>query len=168
MVFLTCSESFSTITCRYFSKWRLKIFWGGKHLSTFELWRLTLPHLRGVPPGFFDQNDRKGCKRDVLDARGHFLLHFCAAGDKPSGGGGNHPDLGRTRVKCNDDDQDDDNVDAAATDDDDNDINTISNKVKHFRIFLSRLVKKKYKILVLFLMFAKNRKIYFLKRITFS
>ena len=41
------------------------------------------PHLRGVPPGFFHQNDHKGCKRDVLDARGHFLLHFCAAGDKP-------------------------------------------------------------------------------------
>ena len=36
------------------------------------------------------QNDRKGCKRDVLDARGHFLLRFCVAGDKPSGGG-NHP-----------------------------------------------------------------------------
>ena len=79
------------------------------------------------------------------------------------------PALGRTRVKCNDEDQDDDddNVDAAATDDDDdNDINTISNKVKHFRIFLSRLVKKK--ILVSFHMFAKIRKIYFLKRITFS
>ena len=41
------------------------------------------PHLRGVPQVFFHQNDRKGCKRDVLDARGHFLLHFCAAGDKP-------------------------------------------------------------------------------------
>ena len=71
-----------------------------------------------------------------------FLLLLVYLKDKPSGGG-NHPDLGRTRVKCNDDDQDDDNVDAAATDDDDNDINTISNKVKHFRIFLSRLVKKK-------------------------
>ena len=95
-------------------------------------------------------------------------MHLCAAGDKPSGGG-NHPALGGTRVKCNDDqDDDDDNVDAAATDDDDNDINTISNKVKHFRIFLSRLVKKKKKILVSLHMFAKIRKIYFLKRITFS
>ena len=37
------------------------------------------PHLRGVPL-FFHQNDRKGCKRDVLDARVHFLLR-----------GGNHP-----------------------------------------------------------------------------
>ena len=41
------------------------------------------PHLSGVSPGFLHQNDRKGCKRDVLDARGHFLLRFCAAGDKP-------------------------------------------------------------------------------------
>ena len=41
--------------------------------------------LRGYPR-FIHQNDHKGCKRDVLDARGHFLLRFCAAGDKPSGG----------------------------------------------------------------------------------
>ena len=127
-------------------------------------WQTPL-YLRGLPPGFFHQNDRKGCKRDVLDARGHFLLHFCAAGDKPSGGG-NHPDLGRTRVKCHDDDQDDDNVDAAATDDDDNDINTISNKVKHFRIFLSRLVKKKS--LFHFLCLLKSAKYISSKRITFS
>ena len=103
-MFLTCPESFSTISCRYFSKWRLKIFWGGNHLPlTFELWRLTLPILGGYPRVCLfvlsHQNDRKGCKRDVLDARGHFLLRFCAAGDKPSGGG-NHPaPLGRTRVK---------------------------------------------------------------------
>ena len=48
------------------------------------------PILGEYPRFFFHQNDRKGCKRDVLDARGHFLLRFCAAGDKPSGGG-NHP-----------------------------------------------------------------------------
>ena len=41
---------------------------------------------------FFHQNDHKGWKRDVLDAWGHFLLRFCVAGHKPSGGG-------RTRVK---------------------------------------------------------------------
>ena len=41
--YATCLESFSTIPCRYFSKWRLKIFWGGNHPPTFELWRLTLP-----------------------------------------------------------------------------------------------------------------------------
>ena len=83
MVFLTCPESFSTIPCRYFSKWRLKIFWGGNHPPTFD--GSPYPHLRGTPL-FFHQHDRKGCKKDVLDARGHFLLRFCAAGDKPSGG----------------------------------------------------------------------------------
>ena len=70
-------------------------------------WQPPPPYLRtltahptpifGGTSGFFHQNDSKGCKRDFLDARGHFLLRFCAAGDKPSGGG-NHP-LGRTRVK---------------------------------------------------------------------
>ena len=92
MVFLTCPESISTIPWRYFSKWRLKIFWGDNHPPlTFELWRLTLPPSSGGTPGFFHQNDRKGCKRDVL-------LRFCAAGDKPSGGGVVTSTLGRTRV----------------------------------------------------------------------
>ena len=36
----------------------------------------------------------KDVKRDVLDARGHFLLRFCAAGNKPPGGG-NPPLVGR-------------------------------------------------------------------------
>ena len=42
-------------------------------------------------------SDRKGCKRDYLDARGHFVLRFDAIGDKPLGGG-NHPPLRKTRV----------------------------------------------------------------------
>ena len=48
--------------------------------------------------GFFHQNGRKGCKRDYLDARGHFALRFGAIGDKPLEGG-NHP-LRKTRVKA--------------------------------------------------------------------
>ena len=44
------------------------------------------PNLGGTPAFFFHQNDRKGCKRDVLDTRGHFFAFLCA-GDKPSGGG---------------------------------------------------------------------------------
>ena len=43
------------------------------------------PVLEGTP-GFFHQNDRKGCKRYYLDARGHFALPFGAIGDKPLGG----------------------------------------------------------------------------------
>ena len=81
-LFLTCSESFSTIPCRYFSKWRLKIF----EVATTPLHSnfdgSPYPHLKGYSRSFFHQNDRKGCKRDILDARGHFLLRFCAAGDK--------------------------------------------------------------------------------------
>ena len=87
MVFLTCPESFSTIPCRYF-------FQNGD-LKYFEVATTPLPsnfdgspypHLKGYPQVFFHQNDGKGCKRDVLDARGHFRLRFCAAGNKPSGG----------------------------------------------------------------------------------
>ena len=53
MVFLTCPESFSTIPCRHFSKWRLKIFWGGNHPplpSNFD--DSPYPHLRGYPRFF--------------------------------------------------------------------------------------------------------------------
>ena len=57
-----------------------------------------LPYTRVTgTPGFFFTNDRKGCKRDYLDARGHFVLRFGAIGEKPLGGG-NHP-LMKTRVK---------------------------------------------------------------------
>ena len=37
------------------------------------VWRLTLPLAKVVPPIFFHENDRKGCKRDHLYAFGNFL-----------------------------------------------------------------------------------------------
>ena len=40
---------------------------------TLWLWRLTLPPGKVVPPIFFHENDRKGCKRDYLYALGNFL-----------------------------------------------------------------------------------------------
>ena len=90
MIFLTCSVSFRSISCRYFSKWRLKIFSGGNQpLPTSDFDGLPYPRVRGYP-GFFHQNDSKGCKRDYLDARSHFVLPFGAIGEKPLGGG-NHP-----------------------------------------------------------------------------
>ena len=80
MVFLTCSVSFRSISCRYFSKWQLKIFSGGNHPSYPQPSTLPYPRVRGTP-GFFHQNDRKRCKRDYFDARSHFVLHFGAIGD---------------------------------------------------------------------------------------
>ena len=99
MVFLTCPESFSTIP-DIFQNGDLKYF----EVATTPPYLRTLtahptPILRGSPGFFFHQNDRKGCKRDVLDARGHFLLRFCAAGDKPSGGWQPPPLVGRG-LKC--------------------------------------------------------------------
>ena len=104
MVFLTCPESFSTIPYHadIFQNGDLKYFevaTTGPLPSNFD--GSPYPHLRGYPRFvcfFFHQNDLKGCKGDVLDARGHFLLRFSAAGDKPSGGGIPTP-LGTTRVK---------------------------------------------------------------------
>ena len=67
---------------RYFSKWRLKIFSGGNHPPySRTLMAYPTPVLGGTPD-FFHQNDCKGCKRDYLDARGHFVLHFLN-GDNP-------------------------------------------------------------------------------------
>ena len=54
-------------------------------LSDFD--GLPYPRVRGVPLDFFHQNDRKGCKRDYVDARGHYILCFGAIGDKSLGGG---------------------------------------------------------------------------------
>ena len=34
----------------------------------------------GGTPDYFHQNNRKGCKRDYLDARSHFRLRFGAFG----------------------------------------------------------------------------------------
>ena len=53
MVFLTCPESFSTIPCRYFSKWRLKIFRGGNTPLPSNFDGSPYPHLRGYPRFFF-------------------------------------------------------------------------------------------------------------------
>ena len=77
--------------CFFFQNGDLKIF----------RWQ-TPPYPRTLtvyptPDFFFHQNDLKGCKRDYLDARGHFVLRFGAIGEKPLGGG-NHP-LRKTRFK---------------------------------------------------------------------
>ena len=58
-----------------------KIFSGGNHPPSSDLDGLP----DGIPPDCFLQNDRKGCKRDNLDARNHFVLRFGAIGDKPLG-----------------------------------------------------------------------------------
>ena len=78
------------ISCRFFNQnGDLKYF----HVATppppypQTLTAFPTPVLGGTPRYFFfHQNDRKGCKRDYLDARGHFVLHFAAIGDKPLGG----------------------------------------------------------------------------------
>ena len=74
------------------------MFSGGNHPPTLGLWRPT-PVLRGILGIFFHQNDRKGCKRDYLDARGHFVLRFGAIGDQPLGGGNHPPPNRKTTVK---------------------------------------------------------------------
>ena len=84
MVFLTCSVSFRSISCRYFSKWRLKIFSGGNHPPPpvpWDFYSLPYPRVRGTP-GFFSI---KITAKDCLDARGHFVLRFGATGHKPLG-----------------------------------------------------------------------------------
>ena len=53
MVFLTCSVSFRSISCRYFSKWPLEIFLGGKKNPVpSDFAGLHYPVL-GCSPGFF-------------------------------------------------------------------------------------------------------------------
>ena len=84
----------------FFLNGDLKYFQVGNHTpipSNFD--GLPYPRVGGTPGFFFHQNDRKGCKRDNLDARDHFVLRFGAISDKPLGGG-NHP-LRKTRVKNN-------------------------------------------------------------------
>ena len=72
-----------------FQNGKLKYFEVATTSPTFEsLTAHPTPILGGTPVFFlffFHQNDRKRCKRDVLDVRGHFLLRFCAAGDKRQG-----------------------------------------------------------------------------------
>ena len=69
---VTYSVGFTCIACKYFSRWRLKIFPGGNHPRTHDLWRLTVssgpyPTWRGYLQLFFRQSDRKGCRIDYLD-----------------------------------------------------------------------------------------------------
>ena len=109
MVFLTCAEGFRSVSCRYFSKWLLKIF-SSSNLRPTHPWTLMAYNTPCFCLFvclffcfcfcfcfvlFFHQNDCKGCKRDYLDARSHFVWRFVAIGDKPLGGG-NHP-LGRRK-----------------------------------------------------------------------
>ena len=69
-----------------FSKWRLKIFSGGNHPPyPRTLTANPTPVLLGTPD-FVNQNDNKGCKRDYLDAPGHFNFRSGAIGNKPLGG----------------------------------------------------------------------------------
>ena len=92
VVFLICSVSFRTIPWRFFfSKWRLKIFWGGNHPLPSDFEGLPYHHLRGYPRNFFHQNDRKWYKRNYLDAQDCFVLRFGATAKKNLLGGGNHP-----------------------------------------------------------------------------
>ena len=58
IVFLTCPDSFNTIPCRYFSKWRLKIF----EVATTPYLRALTAHPTPILGGnpvffFFHQND---------------------------------------------------------------------------------------------------------------
>ena len=77
MVIPTCSVSFSIIVCRYFSKWRIFCFLKTEKVASTPPHPLTLtaylPPGKVVPPIFFHENDRKGCKRDYLNALGNFL-----------------------------------------------------------------------------------------------
>ena len=78
MNILTYYVRFSSIACRYFSKWR------------------PIVSPKGVSPIYFRQNDRKGCRSDYLDGFGHFVFGFGAA-EKNSRGRGNDP-LGKATV----------------------------------------------------------------------
>ena len=86
----------------FFFKWRIEIFSDcNQPPYPRTLTAYPTPVLGGTPD-LFHHNDRKGCKRDYLDARGHFVLRFSAIGDKPLDGGnhppdGNHP-VRKTRV----------------------------------------------------------------------
>ena len=86
-MFLTCYVSFRSISYNIFQNGDLKYFEVKNHPpvpSNFD--DLPYPHVMGYPRFFLHQNDRKGCKRDYLDAWGHFVLRFGAIGDKPLGG----------------------------------------------------------------------------------
>ena len=75
MVFQTCPESFSTIADT-FQNGDLKYFEVAITPLPSNFDGSPFPHLRGTLGFFLHQNDRNGCKRDVLDARGHFFFAF--------------------------------------------------------------------------------------------
>ena len=76
--------------CKYLGPYHADIF-QNDDLKYFQVATTHPPYPRtltayptpclGGTPRFFYQNDRKWCKRDYLDARGHFVLRFGAIGD---------------------------------------------------------------------------------------
>ena len=88
MVFLICSVSFRSISCRYFSTWWLTPVLGSTPLFFVFVLFFCLFVFCCFLFCFcfvFNQNDRKWCKRDYLDTRGHFVLRFGAIGGKQFG-----------------------------------------------------------------------------------
>ena len=63
--------------------------------------RLTLLPVKGVPPIFFYQNDRKGWTLNYLVGLGHVLFGLGATGKKSRGMVTTPLPLGRMRVKTN-------------------------------------------------------------------
>ena len=77
MVIPTCSVSFSIMVCRYFFKMANLCFLKNENAastpSPSDFDGLPYPRVRWYPQFFFHENDRKGCKRDYLNALGYFL-----------------------------------------------------------------------------------------------
>ena len=99
VLFIVKENGVSNMFCKFevhimqiFFKMVTLIFSGDNHPPVpLDFDGLPYPRVRGYPRILFHQNDRNGCKRDYLDARGHFVLHFVVIGDKPLKGGSNHP-----------------------------------------------------------------------------
>ena len=76
MVIPTCSVSFSIIVCRYFFRLANLCFLKTEKVASTpppsDFDGLPYPQVRWYP-NFFHENDRKGCKRDYLNALGNFL-----------------------------------------------------------------------------------------------
>ena len=98
MVFPTLSVSFRSISCRYFSKWWLRIFSGGSHSpvpSDFD--GLPYARVRGTPGLFFIKMTVKDVKR-LIRCPGSLCFAVWCNRRKTVRKGGNHP-LRKTRVK---------------------------------------------------------------------
>ena len=65
--------------CFFFQNGDLKYSQVAITPRTRPLWRLTLPHLKGVP-NFLRQNDCKGCSLDYVDGLVTFFFGFGVAG----------------------------------------------------------------------------------------